>query len=133
MDMKKDNNRKFHRISFDGQANLDFINGNYTCCQIQNLSLTGMYVSGNFLLHQQKNCSIRIFHKDKSGNNSLQVNGEVVWSNDEGAGVRFTSMALEYYILLQTTLISKAERPEIILREFPHSYPFEVHELIRAC
>lgn len=126
--MNLDNKRKFHRVNFDGQANLDFINGNYTCCQIKNLSLTGMYVSGNFQRHQQRNCSIKIFHKEKSGNNSLQANGEIVWSNDEGAGIRFTSMALEYYILLQTTLITKADHPEIVLRELPSSYPFEVLE-----
>lgn len=126
MNMEFENQRKFHRIDFDGQANLKFIDGFSNCCQVKNLSLTGMYVTGNFLEYQQRNCVIKIFHREKSGNNSLQVYGEIVWSNDAGAGVRFTSMALEHYILLQTTLITNAEEPATILREFPHSYPFEV-------
>lgn len=128
MSMELENQRKFHRIDFEGQANLDFIDGISDCCQVKNLSLTGMYVTGNFLKHKQRNCFIKIFHKEKSGYNSLQVYGEIVWRNDTGAGVRFTSMALEHYILLQTTLITNAEEPAVILREFPHSYPFEVRD-----
>ena len=125
MNMKFDNQRKFHRVNFDGMVNLKFNDDSYDCCQIKNLSLTGMFVIGNFQ-QQMGNCLVKLFHKEKCGNNSLQASGEVVWSNVEGVDLKFTTMSFENYMLLQTTLINKAEHPAIILRELPKNCPFEI-------
>lgn len=124
--MKFHNRRKFQRISFDGQASLDFMKGSYECCQIQNLSLTGLFVTGTFLRQNKKHCFLRIFHNDKTENNSLLATAKVVWSNNEGVGLEFTNMTLENYELLQETLSKNTEQPENILREIPHIYPFEI-------
>ena len=129
MNMKIYNRRKFHRINFDGQASLDFINGSYECCQIKNLSLTGMFVAGEFQRQHLENCRIVVFHKEKSGNNCLRASGKVVWCNDEGVGLEFTTMSFENYMLLLTTLVDKAEQPAVILREFPKNCPFEISSL----
>jgi hypothetical protein len=125
MDMKVQNRRNFYRINFDGMANVEIGNENYDCCQVKNLSLTGMFVKGNFQ-QQVGDCLINLFHKEKCGNNSLQASGEIVWSNDEGVDLKFTTMSFENYILLQTTLINKAEQPATILRELPKDSPFEI-------
>ena len=124
--MKTSNRRKFHRVQFDGMVTLQFADENYDCCQIKNLSLTGMYVTGDFQQHEIENCQVRLFHSEKSGNNCLKATGEVVWSNDEGAGFRFTKMTFENYMLLLTTLINKAKQPAIILNEFPKDCPYEI-------
>jgi hypothetical protein len=124
--MKQDNRRKFHRIDFDGKVSLNFTDDSFECCQIKNLSLTGMFVQGKFWEQEEEDCNIRIFHKEKSANNCLRASGKVVWSNDEGAGLQFTAMTFENYMLLLTTLINKADRPAIILREFPKNSPFEI-------
>ena len=124
--MKFDNRRNFHRINFAGKVNLQFIDNRYDGCQIKNLSLTGMFIKGNFQQQREINCLVRLFHKENSGNNSLRASGEVVWNNDEGVGLRFTSMTFENYMLLQTTLINKAEQPVAILRELPKNCPFEI-------
>ena len=126
MNMNFDNRRKFHRISFDGQANLDFITNSYDRCQIRNISLTGMFVEGRFQQKQVQYCRIALFHKEKSENNCLRASGKVVWSNEEGVGLQFTAMSFENYMLLLTTLINKAEQPAIILKEFPKDCPFEI-------
>ena len=86
-----------------------------------------MFVVGNFQQHQVENCHIRLFHKEKSGNNCLRASGKVVWNNNEGVGLKFTAMTFENYMLLLTTLINKAKLPAIILREFPKNPPFEVN------
>ena len=85
-----------------------------------------MFVTGRFKQHQAEDCHVKIFHKEKDVNNCIQALGKVVWSNDEGIGLEFTSMTFENYILLQTTISNNAEQPEIVLREFPNNYPFEI-------
>lgn len=77
--MKFKNRRKFHRINFDGKVNLQFADGSYDCCQIKNLSLTGMFVEGDFQKHSVEDCHIKLFHKETSGDNSLKATGKVVW------------------------------------------------------
>lgn len=122
------NRRKFLRIDFDGKVNLKFDDNNYDCCRIKNLCLTGICVKTDLKNQVSKRCFIKIFHNEKFGNNSICASAKVVWINDEDVGLKFTKMTLENYILLQTTLTNKAKQPEIILREFPLDYPFEVNE-----
>jgi hypothetical protein len=129
MNIKQKNCRKFHRINFDGKANIKFIDDNYDCCHIEDLSLVGMFVKGNFQKHQMEYCHVQLFHKEKSGNNSLHISARVAWSNDEGVGLRFTTMSFENYMLLHTTLINKAAQPATVLHEFPESSPFEITSL----
>ena len=127
--MRIDNRRKFQRIDFDGKVDLKFVNYSYDCCQVKNLSLTGMFIEGNFLGRKARNCNVQIFHEDNNGNNSLRASAKVVWKNNEGIALEFTTMTFENYLLLQTTLINKAEEPEIILRELPKNYPFFIQSL----
>ena len=129
MNIKHNNRRKFHRINFDGKANIKFIDDSYDWCHVKDLSLTGMFVKGNFKRHQLEDCHVQLFHKEKSGNNSLHVSARVVWSNEAGVALRFTTMSFENYMLLHTTLINKAEQPAIILHEFPENSPFEITSL----
>jgi len=126
MNIKSKNRRKFHRINIDGQVNLDFIDDVYKDCLIKNLSLTGMFVIGNFQQRYAENCSINIFHKTKSNNINLQASAEVVWGDDEGIAFKFTSMTFDSYMMLVSTLINNAEQPAIILREFPKNCPYEI-------
>jgi len=129
MNMEFTNRRKFHRINFDGKVHLQFSRHSYGSLQVKDLSLTGMFVMGHFPKRQMESCLIKIFHKEKSDNNCVQALGEIVWGNDEGVGLRFTEMTLGDYILLQTTLIKKAEQPEIVLREFPTDCPYEISSM----
>ncbi len=124
--MKPENRRRFHRIDFDGTVNVQFAHRSYDCCQVKNLSLTGMFVKGKFKRKQVDDCRVKVFHKEPEGNNCLQALGRVVWRSEEGVGLTFTSMSFEDYMLLQTTLRDKADEPEVVLREFPQSCPFEI-------
>lgn len=126
MTMTTDNRRQFHRIDFDGMADLSFFTKSYGACQVKNLSLTGMCVLGHFRKHRQQDCLVKLFHKEKTGNNCFHATGTVVWSSSEGIGLRFARMSFENYMLLQTTLIQKADQPEVILRELPSEVPFEI-------
>ena len=127
--MEIDNRRKFQRIDFDGKVELKFANYSYDSCPVKNISLTGLFIEGNFRKSKAINCHVQIFHKDKNGNNALRALAKVVWKNNEGIGLEFTTMSFENYLLLQTTLINKAKEPEPILRELPNNCPFLISNL----
>ena len=124
--MKIKNRRKFHRINLSERVDLEFIDDTYDCCQIKNLSLTGMFVSGKFPQKQEENCKIDLFHETKSSKTRLQASAIVVWRNDRGVGLKFTSMTRDSYMLLLTTLINSAEQSAIIMHEFPKKCPYEI-------
>ena len=126
MSAKVKNRRKFHRINFDGKVNLKFVDESSYCCQIQNLSLTGMFVTGNFKQLEAKHCIVELFNKETTGNKYLQASCKVIWSSDEEVRLKFTGMTFEDYMLLVATLINNANQPAIILREFPKDCPFEI-------
>jgi len=127
--MEIDNQRKFQRIDFDGMVELKFVNYSYDSCLVKNISLTGLFIEGNFPKCKAINCHVQIFHKDKDGNNSLRALARVVWKNNEGIGLKFTEMTFENYLLLQTTLINKSRESEPILRELPENCPFLISSL----
>lgn len=129
MNVKFENRRKFHRINFDGQVNLDFMGDRHDHCQIKNLSLTGMFVIGDFSQQQTENCLINISHNRESEKIHLGASGKVIWSSADGIGIKFTSMKFDSYMSLLSTLINNAEQPSIILHEFPKSCPFEITSL----
>jgi len=127
--MKSENRRNFHRVNLDERVDLGFIEDNYNGCQIKNLSLGGMFVLGSFSQTQMENRQIDIFIKTKSERTRLHASATVVWGNEEGVGLKFTSMTKDNYMSLLTTLINNAERPAIIQYEFLKSCPFEIkHE-----
>jgi hypothetical protein len=129
MNIKSDNRRKFHRINSDGRVNLDFINESYDQCQLKNLSLSGMFVMGNFQQQQTEDCLIDLFHKSKSKEINLRASTKVVWKNDEGIAFKFISMKFDSYMALVTTLIHEAEEPSAILQELPNKCPFVITSL----
>ena len=126
MNIKLVERRKYHRIDFDGQVDLNFTADSYECYQAQNINLTGIFVTGAFQKQQAGKCFVNLFNRTESEEIYLKATARVVWGNPEGLGLRFTSMAFESYMSLLTTLINNAEQPVIILREFPKICPFEI-------
>jgi hypothetical protein len=124
--MKFHNRRKYHRINFDGKANVEIGDESYDCCRIKDLSLTGMYVAGNFKHEQAGNCLINFVRDENSENVYMQASGKIIWGNDDGFGLQFTSMKLDDYQVLVTVLINNAELPAIILSQIPRKCPFEI-------
>lgn len=127
MNKKNDNRRKFHRIDFNGRVIVDFPdNGCYDQCRATNLSLTGLFVKGKFNKQRDKSCNIILFDTEGPESGKIQACAKVVWSNEDGAGIEFTSMSQDSYMTLLSTLISNADIPAVILYQFPTSNPFEI-------
>ena len=92
MIIEQDNARNFARVHFDHQVNVDFMYGSYDHYQTKNLSLTGMFVIGDFQHHVGEDCLVNLVQTGKSTDISLQALAKVVRKDDEGIAVEFTSM-----------------------------------------
>jgi len=125
--MKHHNRRNFHRIKYDGKANVKFVNCVKNYCQIENLSLTGMFVSGDFNKQHDESCFISfVLNGNLQNIEYLKVSGQIAWLSKEGIGIKFTSSDFDSYMSLVTTLINNAKQPAVILGEIPKDCPFEI-------
>ncbi len=126
MIIEPDTHRKFTRIRLNRHVNIEFVSDSYDYCRVKNLSLAGMFAVGDF--HQQvgRSCNISLVPKNTDTVLNLEALAKVVRKNDEGIAVKFTSMPLDSYIYLQTTLISEAEGPLVNEQILAEDCPFEV-------
>lgn len=127
MNIEPDNHRKFSRIHFDRLVKLDISHDRYYS-KVKNLSLTGVFITGNFQKYDGKYCLANFYQTEKSTNLklSLRASAKVVRKNDKGIAIEFVSMSLESYMFLQSTLIDDAEEPLVIRQELPENYPFKI-------
>ena len=122
------NRRRFNRIQFTGQVNLEFINDQYPNCQVRNLSLSGIYIAGNFQEQLSDKCQINFVHTAIPHENDFQAQARFVRKDEEGVALEFTEMSFDSYAFLMATLIYGSEDPLIIQEEMPMECPFNVIE-----
>lgn len=120
--------RKFTRIHFDRQMDLDFSGNIFNNCQIKDLSLTGMFVLKSFEQDIGKHCLVNIAQLGTSSILYLQALAKVVRKCDEGIAIEFVSMQFDSYMFLQVTLLYEAEEPLAVGLELPENCPFEITE-----
>ena len=114
---------------YNKKAIVEFGNESYAGCQIKNLSLTGMFIEGNFKPSRNKKCYINFVRdNNKLDVSFIEVLGEVVRENSEGLGIKITTMKFDHYMRLITELINIAENPVHILSEIPKWCPYEISE-----
>ena len=126
MIIEPDTGRKFPRFHCDHHANLEFISGSYDNCWIKNVSLTGMYSRWVFPQQAGEYCLVNLLQTEITTDVNFHASAKVVWKNDEGIGIEFTSMSMDHYMFLQTTLFNKVEDLFIIGQIFPENYPYKV-------
>lgn len=126
--MPSADNRKFCRIDLTQEAGIKFPGNDYEPCFIQDLSLTGMFVLGNFSSHVGEKCLIKYSQKTASSHLYFKAAAKVVWSGDKGIGIIFTSMPLNSYMLLETTLLYESRNPVSVGLQLPESCPFKIIE-----
>lgn len=118
--------RRFIRVDIVQQARLDFEDTSYDPCQIKDLSLTGMFVSGSFNQQPGDICTIRYSQTGSSSHFYFKATAKIVRAADDGIAIDFKSMPLDSYMLLQTTLLYEALDPLEIGLELPEDCPFEI-------
>lgn len=121
--------RQFTRIQFNREVLLKFYEGEYAPRRLKDLSLTGMYVFGSFNQQCGDICQAHLFQKSVSTLLEIHASAKVIWINDEGLAIQFTSMAYDSYMYLQTTLLYEAGNPLLMGLELPDNCPFELIDI----
>ena len=101
--------RNSSRVQLNRLASLDFTTAAYEGCQVQNLSLTGMFVHGDFQQNEGDHCTVNIVQEGKHSYLSMKASTQIVRKDDNGIAIVFTSMPLESLMLLQMILHCEEE------------------------
>lgn len=128
MKIEPDVYRKFTRIKYDRHVNLEFVSDKYENCRIKDLSVSGMFVMGDFQKLSNDYCIVNLVQKGVSTGLSLHALAQVARKNDEGVAVEFTSMPFDSYMFLQIALLNESEDPFVVEKILAEDCPFEVTE-----
>jgi hypothetical protein len=120
--------RQYTRVDFQRDVYIDFNGKQYTHNTVNNLSLGGMYVKGEFDQQKGDICTVELSNPENDLGIELRARCTVVWVNEEGMALEFLSMGHESFLFLQTTLLYEAEDPMQLGAEFVKAISFELVE-----
>lgn len=126
--MLKKHGRKHERIDLFSVAGITFAGHRRHIYQTQNISLTGMFITGQFEHPLGTSCSITLTERWSGQVFVMNFNGKVARHDQEGFAIQFTEMALKPYALLQTVLLYGSSNPLLLGEEFAKGYPFAISE-----
>ena len=122
--MKSEKIRQYTRVDFQRDIHLDFEGKKYVHHTVNNLSLGGMYVKGNFEQRKGDMCTVELSNPDDQFGVELRARCTVVRVSDDGIALEFTSMPHESFLFLQTALLYEAEDPMQLGAEFVKAISF---------
>lgn len=109
--------RRFIRVNFNYNVELNFSGRIYAAQNICNLSLGGFCVRGSFAQQVGEVCTIEL--RESAGLPvRFQAQGKVVWIGGDSMAVEFTAMDHDSFLGLQTALLYQAEDPLLLGAEF---------------
>ena len=119
--------RQYVRIQFERQVQLDFITDIIHDCQVENISLGGMYVHGDFPENVGEQCYVNFAQRGQNTYFFLKALARVVRQTDDGVALQFVSMSFESLMSLEMVLLYQArEESEDAEMNLPEDLPFEV-------
>ena len=127
------NKRQFTRLHIHLDADLDFGSQRYYRHPVDDISLGGLYVNGDF--HQQVGdiCTVSLNHSELDEILEIHAVCSVVRSNGQGIGLEFISMKLDDFCHLQTVLLYQADDPAILGTEFVNNVNLELEGDLILC
>jgi hypothetical protein len=125
--MEEENRRRFSRVNIQWAVRLSFGAMEYKRF-VNNVSLGGLYVEGDF--HQMIGdvCIISLKQSGLLSEESVQAVGSITRISEHGVAVEFLSMKLDSFFFLQATLFCKAVDPALLGREFIGNNIFELED-----
>jgi hypothetical protein len=125
--MEGKNKRRFSRVNSLWAARLDFGVVEYKRF-VNNISLGGLYVEGDFRQVIGDICIISLKKAGLFSEKSVQAIGSITRISEHGVAVEFLSMKLDSFFFLQTTLLCKAVDPALLGKEFISNNIFELED-----
>jgi c-di-GMP-binding flagellar brake protein YcgR len=109
--------RRFSRIFYDMPAELTVADTSYTIEQIANLSIGGCLLKIEDDIPVGAECKFAIILNDTPQDLKVEVNGEIVRSDAETVGIKFTRINPDDLVHLQNIIRYNAEDPDKISDE----------------
>ncbi len=121
--------RRYFRIHFKRQVQLVFSSEVYDNCIIQNISLGGMLVMGNFPHKVKDQCYVTISQQSKTASLTFKAQAKIIRKDDESIALEFVSMSFEGMVSLELILLFEpGEESSGIERTLPTDLPFTICE-----
>lgn len=121
--------RRYVRIQFERQVQVDFFTEFYDNCQIENLSFGGMFVHGIFPHKVDEQCYVNLSQTSKTTSLKLKALSKVVRKGDEGIALEFISMSFESLLSLEMIILyQEREQSEDTDIKLPEDLPFKICE-----
>ncbi len=109
--------RRFSRIFFNMPTELTIADSSYTVERIENLGIGGCLLKIKDDLPIGAECKIAILLSDEPQSLRVEVSGEIVRSDEETVGIKFTRIGPDDLNHLQNIIRYNAEHPDKISEE----------------
>jgi len=127
--MSEQEKRRFVRIHFERQVQVDFFTEFYDNCQIKNLSFGGLFVSGKFPHTVDDQCYVNLAQTSKTTSLTLKALAKVIRRDDEGIALEFVSMSFESLLSLEMVILyQEREKSADTDIQLPENVPFKICE-----
>ena len=126
------NKRQFSRINIRWAVSLDFGSAQYHCL-LDNVSLGGFFVKGEFRQSRGAICTIHIKESALYAEVAFHAVGSIVRIFDGGIALEFIGMKLDSYFFLQANLLSKAINPSVLGNEIVKKNIFDFDDGLLVC
>ncbi|CAK8720936.1 hypothetical protein KKHLCK_10140 [Candidatus Electrothrix laxa] len=130
--MDEINKRQFSRIKIRWAVFLDFGSAQYHCL-LENVSLGGILVTGNFKQSKGDICKIHVKESALYSEVALYAVGSIARVCDCGIALKFIGMKLDSYFFLQANLLAKAVNPSILGNEIIKKNIFDFDNGLLIC
>ncbi|WP_339136075.1 MAG: PilZ domain-containing protein [Candidatus Electrothrix sp. GW3-4] len=127
------NKRQFTRLHIHLDANLDFGAQRYYRHAVENISLGGLYVRGDFKQQLGDICTISLNQSELDATLEIHATCSVIRSSEQGIGLEFISMKLDDFCHLQTVLLYQADDPFVLGTEFVNNMNLELENDLILC
>ncbi|MCI5125813.1 MAG: PilZ domain-containing protein [Candidatus Electrothrix sp. AR5] len=126
------NKRQFSRIKIRWAVSLDFGSAQYHCL-LDNVSLGGFFVKGQFKHSRGDVCKIHLKESALYSEFAFHAVGSIVRACDCGIALEFIGMKLDSYFFLQINLLAKAIDPSVQGNEIVKKNIFDFDDGLLIC
>lgn len=120
--------RKYERIPIASVAKITFSNQAQQSYSVMNMSLTGLFIVCDSSFLFDENCIVTLRDEWVAQKYSLTMSAKVTRLAKDGAGLQFTAMSPDTFMMLQTALLYLTNDPLGCAEEFALQCPVDIRE-----
>jgi hypothetical protein len=127
------NKRQFTRLHTCLEAEIDFGSQRYFRHPVENISLGGLYIRGNFQQHSGDICTISLNPSEFDTALEVHATCSVIRGCEQGLALEFISMKLDDFYHLQAVLLYESDDPFVLGTEFVNNMNLELENDLILC